>query len=206
VKARGSVSGFVLLIPIAVIAIAGYVVFGKYKQIQALRAEQADIRQDIKMIEQNLAALSTLPDYDKFAAAPRSEAEQAAFIESLRLIARDAGVEIESFRTRFAAPRPPPKEGQPESATARYQPMPTMIVVVGPFAAARDFAYSLMRMDRLMNTSEVRWELDEVRRTTRLSFVVTRYVRDPLPTEINSAPEGGTTTDAASGSEQNENN
>lgn len=205
-KTRGSASGFVLLIPIAVIAIAGYVVFGKYKHIQALKAEQADIRQDIKMIEQNLAALSTLPDYDKFAAAPRSEAEQAAFIESLRLTARDTGVEIESFRTRPAAPKPPPKEGEPESATARYQPMPTVIVVVGPFAAVRDFAYSLMQMNRLMNTSEVRWELDEARRTTKLSFVVTRYVRDPLPTDDTGAPEGGTTTDATTGSERNENN
>lgn len=182
-KIKGPLASVMMLLPVVILVLGGFLVFKQYNRLKALRLEEKDIRQDINTIQQNLIALKSLNDFDKFAATPRSEAEQAGFIDMLQLIARETGVKIESFRSLPSPPAPKPKEGE-KARVIKYQPSPTSITVLGGFDESRNFAYSLMRTNRLLNTSQIRWERDRENRFTKLTFVVTRYVKDATPEEI----------------------
>lgn len=185
-KIKGPLATLVMLLPVAILAAGGLLSFKQFNRHKALVEEEKQIKLGIQTIQQNMAALKSLNDFDKFAATPRSEAEQANFIDMLQLIAGETGVKLESFRALPSPPAPAPqvKEGEKPPPVSKYQPIPTAITIVGKFEQTRSFAYSLMRTDRLLNTSQIRWERDRENTFTKLSFVVTRYVRDATPEEV----------------------
>ena len=132
-KIKGPLATVVMVLPVVILFFGGLLVFKQYNRLKALRLEENDIRQDIKTIQQNMAALKSLDDFDKFASTPRSEAEQAGFIDMLQLIARETGVQIESFRTLPSplVPVRPVKDGEKAPPPLKYQPIPTGITIVG---------------------------------------------------------------------------
>ncbi len=188
-KVKGPLATLIMILPVVVLVIGGLLSFKQYNRLKMLAQEEKDIRQDIITVLQNMAALKSLDDFDKFAATPRSEAEQAGFIDMLQLIAGETEVKIESFRKLPSPPKPvaKAKEGETPPPASKYQPIPTSITIVGKFEPTRSFAYSLMRTDRLLNTSQIRWERDRENQFTKLSFIVTRYVKDATPEEIAAA-------------------
>ena len=71
-----------------------------------------------------------------------------------------------------------------------YRPMPTTVAVVGDYDGVRDFAYKIMKAERLLNMHHVKWERVRNTAETRLSMTVTRYVTDgPLPNMSPDEPE-----------------
>lgn len=60
-------------------------------------------------------------------------------------------------------------------------------MVAGTFEQTRDFAYALMRSNRLLNMSQVKWERAQGRDEVRLTMLVVRYINDKAPEEEEEA-------------------
>ncbi len=178
---------FAILIPILCLAIGAWITWKQHERLEAARAEdkkvEADIAFQVKMIQE----IGSQPLAEKEPTAPASDAEQAAFLDGLRTIARDSGVILTSWSNVAA---PPADKDKPQNY-AGAMPMLSTLEVVGPFENVRAFLYSIARAPRLLNFSGIKWSRAEESKSdvTKLSVTITRYVSNDLPP----APEAPTT-------------
>ena len=185
-------TGLFVLIPIAVIAVFAFLGHGQYKRIEMAKFQQKDIRGDIAQVRRLMAALQQQPLTGKHIASLRSEQEQADFLDSLRIHATNARVKIELFVAQAPVVMPVTQDQeQADTLTSKYQPMLTTVAVVGTYEGTREFAYAIMHSNLLMNMSQVKWERSNTTDEVRLTCLITRYVTDTLPEEVEETEQAG---------------
>lgn len=184
-KLTRAFTGLFVLIPVAVIATFAFLGFGQYKRIEAAKFEASDVRGDINQVRRLIAALEEQPILGKHIASLRSEQEQADFLDGLRIHAVNAKVKIELFVAQAPPVMPVATAAEPqaETLTSKYQPMLTTVAVVGSYEGTREFAYAIMQSGKVMNMSQVTWEVSNTTGEVRLTCLITRYVADELPGE-----------------------
>jgi Tfp pilus assembly protein PilO len=173
------------LMPIVVGGVMLIMNLSANERLQKAEQDQAALELDRQNLESLMEAMILEPDPEKVPGVARSEEEQARFIEDLKELARTTGCRIDQFTT---LPPPPPME---DSILARYHELPTRLVLIGSYEALREFAYAIMRSDRLMNMMNVRWDRVQTGPLSRLTMTITRYGIDPvaIPIPVDDADE-----------------
>lgn len=183
-KRRYGFTGLFVLLPVAILAVFGYLGYKQKERGEMALLEQKDIRTETAQVRRLMAALQDQPMTDKYIAEPRSEMEQTNYLETLRIQAKDAGVELELFLSQPPAIIPiDPDSDEELPISSVYQPVMSTVVVIGSYTETRDFAYTIMRADRLLNMSQVKWERVNNSDGIRLRLLVVRYITDILKEE-----------------------
>lgn len=177
-----------LIAPLVCLAIAVGLGVSQYLRLKSIEQERVQTEGTISFVRQLIADLNAQPIVSKVAAVANTPDEQNLFLDQLRLYAAEAGVDVTRWQT-VAAPREQvtsatPTTPNPAAATTVPQGPPPLLAnveVVGNYDKNRKFLYLLMRAERLMNLSNIKWERAESPRLpqgTRVSFTLTRYVSD----------------------------
>lgn len=171
---------FATITPILCLGLGAWLIWGQYQKSVALETDLARVSKNVEFQKTMIAEIGSQPLAEKEPAAPISDAEQAAFLEDLRQIARNTGVVL----TKWAnVPTAPPTEANKVVLPAWITPMLSNLEVSGPYPAIRNFLYEIARAPRLLNFSGVKWTRNDEKNTTSLSVTITRYVTPPQPAD-----------------------
>ena len=181
---------FAILVPILCLAIGGWVTWNQKRRLEIAKIEHKKIEDDLAFQVRMIKEIGSQPLAEKEPTVLISDAEQAAFLDGLRTIARDSGVILTSWTN---VPAPPADPNKPDtSLPTGVLPILSTLEVVGPFENVRSFLYSIARAPRLLNFSGIKWSrtVEAESSETKLSVTITRYVSTMQPP----APEAPTKT------------
>lgn len=168
-----------VVVPILCLAVGGWVVWGQMKRLGEVSAERAQVEKNLEFQKKMIADIGSQPLAEKEPTVPASDAEQAAFLEGLRTIAKNAGVTLTRWNNVPAPAADPnkPDTGLPKDVSAIL----STLEVNGDYSKVREFLYAIARAPRLLNFSGIRWARANDNVTTVLSVTVTRYVSTGVP-------------------------
>jgi len=169
------------IIPVTLALVLGFMCFQQYRRKTDDLAQQAAEQQNVNSLDLILRSADIEPLTGKKFAVVATLDEQAQFLTQLRINAQGAGIKMVQY-LNMGTIMSHPDPNKPQEAASSYRPVASTLTVQGPYTGVRDFAYSLLRSDRLMNMSGITWKRDPEGKTTTLSFTLIRYV-----TDLNSA-------------------
>jgi hypothetical protein len=182
---------FAAITPVICVALGTWLVWSQYRRTVTLEEDLGNVTRNLLFQKTMIDEIGSQPLAAKEPAAPFSDAEQSAFLEGLRQIARSSGVTLSKWTN---VPSPPKAENDKVLLPAGITPMLSNLEVSGPYEAIRSFLYEVARAPRLLNFSSVRWIRKEDSDITTLSVTITRYVTPPgmaanVPATDPSAPK-----------------
>jgi len=177
---------FAVIVPILCLAVGGWVVWNQKTRLDSVVAERAQVEKNLEFKKKMILDIGSQPLAEKEPTVPASDAEQAAFLEGLRSIAKNSGVTLTRWSNVPAPAADPnkPETGLPQNVSAIL----STLEVNGPYSNVRSFLYSIARAPRLLNFSGIRWARAGDSGNTLLSVTVTRYVSTgaaPAPAPAN---------------------
>jgi Tfp pilus assembly protein PilO len=176
-----------MVIPIACAIVLGLMSLGQYKRSQLAVQNEQQQQQSVNSLQRMMQTVDIDPLMDKKYALYATADEQAQFLTQLRINAQGAGVKLTQYTNMGEVLPPRPQNGQPAQERSTYRPVASTLTVQGPYDGVRNFAYSLLRSDRLINMNGVTWKRDSGGTTSTLSFTLIRYVMDPETTATTTA-------------------
>lgn len=168
-----------IVLPILCILAGGASTYLQYKKLNSAKDDLEVAQKDLAFQRSMLEALGEQPVLAKEPAVQPGPNEQSAFLEGLRQLARETGVQLVKWNNAAAAPAAPPAEGQPAPDVV---PMRSSLEVVGSYAAIRNFLYQTQQAPRLLSYSDVKWGREGDAGQTRISLTITRYLSNSAPT------------------------
>lgn len=180
-----------VIVPILCLAVGGWVVWNQMKRLGAISVERTEVDKNLEFQKKMIADIGSQPLAEKEPTVPASDAEQAAFLEGLRSIAKSSGVTLTRWTNVPAPPADPskPETGLPKDVSAIL----STLEVNGDYSNVREFLYAIARAPRLLNFSGIRWGRATNNTSTVLSVTVTRYVSTgvaPAPAPSTTAQDG----------------
>lgn len=173
---------FAVVIPIVVALIVGFMWMGQDKRRRELVVKEASLQTKNSSLKSLLTQLDVELVANKTIADTATAEEQAEFLTQLRLKAQNAKVRLARYTNRgVITPRTDPKK--PDEVRQLFRPVASSVEVEGDYLGVRQFAYSLIRDQRLMNMSGVAWRRNPSDRNTTLAFTLIRYVTDPATSQ-----------------------
>jgi hypothetical protein len=163
-----------VIVPILCLAVGGWVVWNQMKRLGEISAQRAEVEKNLEFQKKMIADIGSQPLAEKEPTVPASDAEQAAFLEGLRTIAKNADVTLTRWSNVPAPTGDQSKQGVqlPKDVAAIL----STLEVNGQYSNVREFLYSIARAPRLLNFSGIRWSRASDNASTVLTVTVTRYV------------------------------
>lgn len=192
-----------LVVPIVCLVVGVGVALSQYFRLRSLEQERTQVQSTLTFVQQLIADLNAQPLVNKKAAVARTPDEQAVFLDLLRMYAAQHHVDLTRWQAMSAPVRQAAPAGAPNAAPAPVGPLPMIsnVEITGLYDDNRRFLYALLRDERLLNLTNIRWERQSNPARpdlTRVAFTLTRYVSE----QESLNPAEGAQTPANPGQEE----
>jgi hypothetical protein len=174
-----------IALPILAVVIAGIFTMTQITRMRTLRAEKEQVDKNIAYLEDLMRQDQLQPITNKIPAAVLSPEEQAAFLDQLRQLAGQSGIQIIKWTNTARVLNPTQPPPNPNDPKAKEQPPAAKVTALmctmdikGEYPRMRSFMYALLRSKRLLNVSSLTWTRTNEYPRTALTFTCTRYVTD----------------------------
>jgi Tfp pilus assembly protein PilO len=188
-----------ILLPIVCLIFGLAVAYSQYRRLQALEKDRDAVQGKITRLQQTLRASTGDAPYEKLATYPATTSEEPSFLNRLKQLAAESGVQILRWSStrKLAGTTPGAQPTEQPPALRDITEITSKLEVAGPYNSVRAFTVRVLDSPRLLTISDVTWGRD-TQLGTKLSMNLSRYVAPPTAEEtqgstaaFNGAPAGG---------------